>query len=71
MSLFDLIRSIFNDSEEYSLNDFYNRLEMQYNENLTVEVSYTGTSNMKVSVLISMLGALLLVIYIWRMEREN
>ena len=41
------------------------------NENLTVEVSYTGTSNMKVSVLISMLGALLLVIYIWRMEREK
>ena len=40
-------------------------------ENLTVEVSYTGTSNMKVSVLISVLGVLLLVIYIWRMEREK
>lgn len=40
-------------------------------ENVTLEVNYIGTNNMKISALISCLGILLLVIYIWKMEREK
>lgn len=40
-------------------------------EKVTLEVEYVGTNNMKISALISALGVLLLVIYIWKMERER
>lgn len=40
-------------------------------ENVTLEINYIGTNNMKISALISALGVLLLVIYMWKMERER
>lgn len=40
-------------------------------ESFTLEVEYETTESMKASSLISLLGVLLLAIYIWKMEREK
>ncbi|MBO5398492.1 MAG: hypothetical protein J6A36_06180 [Clostridia bacterium] len=40
-------------------------------ESLTLEVSYKGTDNMKTSMIISIIGFIMLVVYIWKMERER
>ena len=40
-------------------------------DDLTLEVAYRGTDNSKVATIISVLGTLLLIIYIWKMEREK
>lgn len=40
-------------------------------ESLTLEVSYKGTNNMKTSMIISIIGFIMLVVYIWKMERER
>jgi hypothetical protein len=40
-------------------------------EEVTLEVTYVGTENMKTSMLISILGLILLIIYIWKIEREK
>lgn len=40
-------------------------------DTLTLEVAYRGTDNSKVATIISVLGTLLLIIYIWKMEREK
>jgi hypothetical protein len=45
--------------------------KVQANDEVTIEVSYVGTENMKTSLVISILGLILLIIYIWRMEREK
>lgn len=41
------------------------------NESLTLEVSYEGTNNMKTSLVISIISFIMLVVYIWRMERKR
>lgn len=40
-------------------------------DDLTLEVAYLGTDNSKVAVILSILGTILLIIYIWKMEREK
>ena len=45
--------------------------KLSFGDDLTLEVAYIETDNSKVAAIISILGTLLLIIYMCRMEREN
>lgn len=57
--------------ETYETENGFVGCKLSSGDDLTLEVNYIGTDNSKVALILSALGTLLLIIYIWKMEREK